>query len=409
MGNGTTCSQALWTERARRLLGNPAFPTIHRAYYHCYYESKIPETEEGTSPVRIRAERDDLADVLARASRGVGTRSPLPILQGLLCEVSGGKLRVTGTDLEITVHTSLEVEVMAEGRTVVPARLASEAVRKLPPGAVVMNVADGEVEITGSGPRFRLRELNVDDYPQVPAGEVAGGVDFVGDVFVRTLSHVGVAASTDDARPILTGVHFENEGGSLRLVATDSYRLAVRDLPGTEAPTGGLVPFRGLRELGRSIGAEKITVAVHDRDASFASDQGSVTIRLIEGTFPNYRQLFPESYPNRLTVKKADLLDAVGRSALVAEDHIPVRLAMKDGGVELSVTRQDVGAETEMLEGEYAGEELTIAFNPRYLTDGINAVDDDDIVIDTVDGLKPGLIRGGTEQSFSYLLMPVRL
>ena len=359
--------------------------------------------------MRIRAERDDLADVLGRASRGVGSRSPLPILQGLLCEVSGGKLRVTGTDLEMTVRTAAEVEVMEEGRTVVPARLASEAVRKLPAGAVVMSVSEGEIEITGGGPRFRLRELKVDDFPQLPVGDTSGGIDFEGERLIKALAQVGVAASTDDARPILTGVYFEPEGEALRLVATDSYRLAVRELPGTEAPATGLLPYRGLRELGRSIAAEKITVAVHEREASFSSDQGSVTIRLIEGTFPNYRQLFPDSYPNRLTVSKADLLDAVGRSALVAEDHIPVRLAMRDGGVELSVTRQDVGAETEMLEGEYSGEEMTIAFNPKYLTDGVTAVADEEIVIETVDGLKPGLLRGASDESFRYLLMPVRL
>jgi DNA polymerase-3 subunit beta len=359
--------------------------------------------------VRIRAERDDLADVLGRASRGVGTRSPQAILQGLLCEVTGSQLRVTGTDNELTVRTSLEVEVMEEGRTVIPARLASEAVRKLPAGAVVMNAVDGEVEITGGGPRFRLRELNVDDYPQIPPIDTSGGIDYDGGVLVKALAQAGVAASTDDARPILTGVHFESEESSLRLVATDSYRLAVRDLPGAEAPATGLVPFRGLRELGRSIGAEKVNVAIHDREATFSSDRGALTVRLIEGSFPNYRQLFPEAYPNRLRVGKAELLEAVGRSALVAEDHIPVRLAMKDGGVQLSVTRQDVGGEVEMLEGDFTGTELEIAFNPRYLTDGVNAVEDDEILIETVDGLKPGLVRGASDDSFRYLLMPIRL
>lgn len=150
-------------------------------------------------------------------------------------------------------------------------------------------------------------------------------------------------------------------------------------------------------------------MAIHDREATFSSDHGALTIRLIEGTFPSYRQLFADSYPNRLKVDKAGLLEAVGRSALVAEDHIPVRLSMRDGGVELSVSRQDVGGETEMLEGEYTGEEMEIAFNPRYLTDGVTAVDDETIVIETVDGLKPGLVRGETDDSFRYLLMPIRL
>lgn len=298
---------------------------------------------------------------------------------------------------------------MEEGSTVIPARIASEAVRKLPPGAVVIHASEGEVEITGSGPRFRLRELNVEDFPAVPDIDTAGGVDVDGEALVAALTQVGIAASTDDARPILTGVYFEREEGGLRLVATDSYRLGVRDLPAVELPRSGLVPFRGLREIGRSIGAPKVTVVIGDREATFASDRGSLTARLIEGTFPNYRQLLPEGYPNKLTVAKSDFIDAVGRASLVAEDHIPIKLGLKPGGVELSVTRQDVGGETELVEGVYEGEEMTIAFNPRYLNDGITAMEGDEVVIETVDPLKPGLLHGSSKDGFRYLLMPVRL
>ncbi len=359
--------------------------------------------------MRIRAERDDLADVLSRAARGVAARSPLPILQGLLCEVAGGALRVTGSDGDLTVRTRLEVEVMEEGRTVVPGRLSSEAVRKLPPGAVVLSVGDGEIEITGGGPKFRFRELNVDDYPKVGEGDAGEGIPVEGEVFVKAVAQVGVASSSDDNRPILTGVMFENVDGMLRLVATDSYRLAVRDLDGVAPPAEGLVPFRALRELDRAIGGDEIKVLVGDRDAKFTSDRGTLSTRLIEGTFPNYRQLLPESHPNRLVVGKEELLEAIGRASLVAEDHIPVRLTMSTGGVELAVTRQDVGGETEMIEGEYTGDDITIAFNPRYLSEGVAAVADKEIVIDTLDALKPALVRGAESDSFRYLLMPVRL
>lgn len=360
--------------------------------------------------MRIRAERDDLADVLARATRAVGTRSPLPILQGILCEVSGGKLRVTGTDSEVTVRTFLDVEVLEEGRTVVPAKLASEAVRKLPPGVVSVNVAEGQVEITGSGPRFRLRELNAEDFPSVNAEDIGPGVDVNGEVLIGALGQVGVAASTDEARPTLTGVLFEAEGDALRLVATDSYRLAVRDLPEVSASgSSKLVPYRALRELSRSIGDSKMNVALGEREAAFATDRGRLTARVIDSTFPNYRQLLPEAYPHNLTVSKEALLEAVDRAALVAEDHIPVRLNLHEGGVELSVVRQDVGEETEHVEGQYSGEEMTIAFNTRYLTDGIGAVDTEDVVLEVMDPLKPGLLHGTADQEFRYLLMPVRL
>jgi len=316
---------------------------------------------------------------------------------------------VTGTDNEVTVRTYLEVEVTEEGRTVIPAKLAAEAVHKLPPGAVTLAANDGEVEITGGGPRFKLREMPVDDYPKITDTAMDNGIQVDGAQLIKALSQTGVAASVDDARPTLTGVLFEGEGEVLRLVATDSYRLGVRDVEGVKTEGSKLVPYRALRELGRTIGAGPMTIALGEREASFVTDRGRLTVRIIDSTFPNYRQLLPEGHTNRLTVDKAALLEAVGRAALVAEDHIPVRLAMHSGGVELSVIRQEVGEATELLEGEYVGEDMTIAFNTRYLTDGVNAVDDEKVVIETSDPLKPGLLLGAEKKDFQYLLMPVRL
>lgn len=359
--------------------------------------------------MRIRAERDDLADVLARAGRAVGTRSPLPILQGVLCEVSGGKLTVTGTDNEVTVRTFLDVEVTEEGRTVIPAKLAADAVRKLPIGAVSFASSDGHIEITGNGPQFRLREMAVDDYPKIGEAPEGEEVSLDGGNLIGALAQVGIAASGDDARPTLTGVLFEANEESLRLVATDSYRLAVKDVPGVATEGSKLVPYRALKELGRTVGRGSMEVTLSDREASFVTDQGRLTVRIIDSAFPNYRQLLPDGHTNRLVLEKPALLEAVDRAALVAEDHIPVRLAMHGGGVELSVIRQEVGEASELLEGEYTGEDMTIAFNTRYLRDGITAVDDEHVVIETSDPLKPGLIHGGTSEDFRYLLMPVRL
>ncbi|MEA2000711.1 MAG: DNA polymerase III subunit beta [Actinomycetota bacterium] len=359
--------------------------------------------------MRIRAERDDLADVLTRAGRAVGTRSALPILQGLLCDVSGGTLRVTGTDTEITVETSLEVEVLEEGRTVVPAKLVAEAVRKLPAGAVSFTAKDGEVEITGNGPRFNLREFDANDYPDVGGKSAESGVEMEGEALVAALNQVGIAASSDDGRPTLTGVLFETESDHLRLVATDSYRLAVRDVPGVTGVDTTLIPYRALKEIGRTIGADKVSLAIGEREGTFVSPRGQMTARVIESSFPNYRQLLPDEYPNRLTIRRDALLEAVGRASLVAEDHIPVRLTLGSGGVELSVTRQDVGGETEYIEAVYEGEDMVIAFNTRYLTDGVAAMKSEKLVLETINPLKPGLLTAADDDAFRYLLMPVRL
>lgn len=360
--------------------------------------------------MRIRAQRDDLADVLTRANRAVGTRTALPVLQGLLCEVSGTTLRVTGTDLDVTVRTQLEVEVMEEGRAVIPGKYISEAVRKMPPGQVTIGVSDTDIEIEGNGPRFTLRPLTVDDFP-TQEDVVADGVEVDGDDLASAINQVTIAASGDGARPILTGVLFETSDDGLRMVATDSYRLAKRDLPGVGLEGSGLVPARGLRELPRTIGAPKVTAQLREREAVFTSDRGSLRLRLIDGNFPKYQSLLPESYPNQVILDRDELLEALGRVTLVAEDHIPVKLKLVDGGVEVAVSRQDVGAETEHLSGEYSGsdEEVSIAFNPRYLQDGVSALVGDKVRIQVIDSYKPSVIDDGTDGDFLYLLMPVRV
>jgi len=358
--------------------------------------------------VRIRAERDDLADLFSRANRAVANRTALPVLQGVLCEVDSGRLEVTGTDLEVTVRTSGPVEMMEPGKAVIPGRLLAEVVRKMPVGVVTIGVSDGEVEILGKGPRFTLRTLNLDDFPSLDDKPV-DGVEVDGDELSAALAQVVVASSSDAARPILTGVLFESSDEGLRLVATDSYRLAVRDLPGMGIAGQGLVPARGLRELARTIGATKVTAGLADREAVFSSDRGSLRIRLIEGAFPKYRSLLPDTYPTQVIMEKEAVLEALGRVSLVAEDHIPVRLKIGDGGVEVNVTRQDVGAEVEHLQGEFSGtDEILIAFNPRYLADGVAAIAGDKIRMRLIDGLKPSVLDNG-EGGFLYLLMPVRI
>jgi DNA polymerase-3 subunit beta len=360
--------------------------------------------------VRIRAERDDLADVFARANRAVGTRTALPVLQGLLCEVSGNTLRVTGTDLDVTVKTSAEVDVIEEGRAVIPGRLLAEAVRKMPPGDVTIGVTETEIEILGNGPRFNLRPLNADDFP-TQEDLITDGVEIDGEKLAEAIGQVTIAASGDGARPILTGVLFEGTETGLRMVATDSYRLAKREVPGLGVEGSGLVPARGLRELPRTIGSAKVTAQMREREAVFSSDKGVLRLRLIDGNFPKYQSLLPESYPNQMVIDKYELLDALGRVTLVAEDHIPVRLKLLEGGVEVTVTRQDVGGESEHIAGEFSGsdEDVTIAFNPRYLQDGVGAIPGDKIRIRVIDAFKPSVVDSGSDEEYLYLLMPVRV
>lgn len=361
--------------------------------------------------MHIRADRDDLADAFSRASRAVGTRAALPILSGVLCRVAGSMLEVTGTDLDTTIRTSCEVEVMEDGAFVVPAKLVTEAIRKMPSGVVSLRSDGHELEITGRGPRFSIRELPVDEFPEVPLPDLTGAVEVNGAVLADAIKQVTVAASLDSARPVLTGVQLEDSDRGLRMVATDSYRLAMRTIEGVHVPKAALIPARALKEVPPAIGSAKVQIAIGDREASFASERGSVTVRLIEGTFPDYRRLLPEEYPNSLVVEKSTLIEALGRASLVAEDHIPVRLDLGDGGMEVTVTRQDVGGEIEQVVGVYSGEDesVLIAFNPRYLGDGVAVIQSDRIEIQVRDGQKPSVIRGVDTDDFLYLLMPIRI
>jgi DNA polymerase-3 subunit beta len=260
--------------------------------------------------------------------------------------------------------------------------------------------------------QFTVRTLPAEEFLRLPEPTGDGVVLAAGD-FADALRQVVPAASHDDARPILTGVLLAAEGAGLRLVATDSYRLALRDLPGTSVLQEGqqvLVPSRALGELARVlVGAEQVTLRLGADEASFDIGSTRLTTRLIEGEFPNYRQLVPASCPNRLSVGKDGLLDAVRRVKLLAREATPVRLHLSAEGLELTAVTQDVGQAREDVEAKYEGTEMVVAFNPTFLIDGVEAVAGDEVALETTDALKPATVRGSDGDDYLYLLMPVRV
>ena len=257
--------------------------------------------------------------------------------------------------------------------------------------------------------------MPVDDFPALsdPSGDQ---VTVATADLAAGLKQVVRAASGDDARPILTGVLMSAEDGGLRLVATDSYRLAVRDLPEASFKRRPkvLVPSRALDELSRVLGdSEEVNVRLGEREVSFdvSIEDGAVqvTTRLIEGEFPNYRQLIPSSYPNQLTIGREPLLEAVRRVKLMARDTTPLRITQKSDSVELMAVTQDVGQAHEEVDAQYSGDELTVAFNPDYLIQGLEAAPGDEVILETLDALKPAVLRSSEGGDFLYLLMPVRV
>jgi len=363
--------------------------------------------------VKFRCERDVLVEALGTAGRAAAGRgTSLPVLSGVKVELSGDRLRLTGTDLELTISVEVAVSGEADGVVVLPGRLASDIVRALPAGSVSLEVADEEARISAGRSEFSLRVLPADEFPRLT--EASGEpVTLGGSELAAALNQVVRAASSDDARPILTGVLLAAESGGLRLVATDSYRLAIRDLPGTTVLGEGqhvLVPSRALQELARLLsGDEELAVRLGEREASFEVGGTRLTTVLIEGEFPPYERLIPQSQPNRLTVGREVLLEAVRRVKLLAREATPVRLAMSDDGLELVAVTQDVGQAHESLDAKFEGTDLTVAFNPEYLLQGIEVAPGDEVTIETVDALKPALLRVPDHPEFLYLLMPVRV
>jgi DNA polymerase III subunit beta len=364
--------------------------------------------------VKFRCERDVLLDALTAASKAVSTRgSSLPVLSGIRLELQGSQLTLTGSDLDLTITVQTDVAGDEDGVVVIPAKLAVDIVRALPAGALTLEAGDADARIDAGRSQFSVRLIPADEFPKlsVPTGEA---VELPAAELAEALRQVVQAASTDDARPILTGVLLAAEGDGLRLVATDSYRLAIRDLPGR----GGLlaegqsvlVPSRALNELGKLLDdAGAVRVLLGERDASFEVGGLRLTTRLIEGEFPNYRSLIPSAHPNRLTVGRHDLLEAVKRVRIMARDATPVRLVQRPDSLELMAVSQELGQAHEEVDAKYEGAELTVAFNPQFLSDGVEVTRGDEITLESVDALKPALIRSNESEDFLYLLMPVRV
>lgn len=379
--------------------------------------------------MKFRCERDDLLEAVQFVSRAVSTRATLPVLSGLRVDASEtGEVVLAATDLELTMQTSFRAGVDEPGQAIVPGRLFGEMARSLSPGQVSVSGGEGEVEIDSGRGRFRVKALAADDYPSLPIEDREGEVEAIGitidaALLAEGLSQVVRSASMDESRQILTGVLWEIESGNLTLAATDSYRLSVRSISVEGGPAElkkVILPGRALAELGRALqgGSRSVRGAVKENLMSFTleasegegSGAGSSVIgtRFIEGEFPNYRQLIPQGYPNRLTVDRETLLDVTKRVGLLAQNNLPVKLRL-DNELEISAHTPDVGEGQEVLDAEYEGESLVIAFNPQFLHDGASAIPSNRLVLQAGDGLKPAILQGEGQEDFTYLLMPVRL
>jgi DNA polymerase-3 subunit beta len=363
--------------------------------------------------VKFRCERDILADALVTASRAATSRtSTHPVLAGLRLDVSDDQLTLTGTDLELTIRLSVEVGMDTEGSAVVPARLVTDIVRALPAGTVTVETNSDDVIISAGRAQFAVRPFAVDDYP-AQAGPDGEPVSIDAALLMSALRQVVRAASTDEARPVLTGVLISADEEGLWVVATDGYRLAVRNLGAAGLLTSGqsvLIPARALSELQRLLpAADHVSVRFGSRSAEFELGTTYLSTRLIDGDFPNYRNLLPSSHPNTLTIGREALLEALRRVRILAQDSRVVRLSLGGEVVELTVVAQDVGNASEAVDARYEGAEMVVGFNPDFLAAGADALDGDELTVELNDPGKPVVLRGVGDDDYLYLLMPVRV
>ncbi len=362
--------------------------------------------------MKFRCDRDALSEALQTVQRGVSSRPGIPALTGVLIDADpAGRLTLTTTDLEVSARLSIEIQVSEPGTALVPARLLADTVKSLSDAPVEFETDRSQAHIRCAAYEGTLRLLPAEDFPGL---QEPGGTTITADAgaFADAVGQVARAASRDEARPVLTGVLVEVSREGVVLVATDSYRLAVRDLVASaDREAKAIVPERALVEAGRAAGADEkgtITIFVDDAQVAFRMGELTLTSRLIEGEFPNYRQLLPEAHESRLTASRQQLLDAVRRVGLLARDTTPVRIEFNALGVKLSSSSPDLGQAVETVEARYEGEDLTVAFNPQYLADGLTACQGETVRLDVRDGLKPGVLHGEAD-AFTYLVMPVRL
>jgi DNA polymerase-3 subunit beta len=366
--------------------------------------------------MKLTATRQDLLDSLLIVSRAVSSRAALQALSGILVSTEGDSPLLRATDMEIGLQVSPTATQEQPGAAVLPGRLLVEVARSLPDGPVTLELRGSEhdVEITAGSSRFHLRTLPTEDFPRFPE-PTDGAVELPGEALRSTINRVVKAASRDEARPVLTGVLISAREAELTMVATDSYRLAVKRTTFEESVAEELeanVPARALRELARLVDAQPdaaVRIWLTPNQAIFRVGEVVLNSRLIEGQFPNYRQLLPESYEHEVKLPRAELLEVTRRVAQLAQRNAALRLAFTEGELVVSAETPDLGDAREAMPAPFRGEPIEIGFNPEFVRDGLESIDTDEVTLKLISPLRPGLLEPVGASDFSYLVMPIRL
>jgi DNA polymerase III subunit beta len=373
--------------------------------------------------VKFTVDQQALTDGVNWVSRSLSTRPIKTELLGIKIDATGDQVILSGSDLETSSKALFNADIFEKGAVLVPGKLLAEISRSLPNKPITIALDGSRVLVTSGSAKFTLPTLSLDEYPNLPELPAKTGV-IASDTFATAVAQVAIAAGRDDSLPTLTGVHIEIEEDKVTLAATDRYRLAVREFswdPSTPGlSTSALLRARTLADAAKSLTGSKTVslsfapAASNDRLAGFAGEGKLMTSRMLDGTFPPYRHLLPSESTTTAVVEVAPFLDSVRRVALVADKTIPLRLEFADGGVSLEAGTGEEAQATETIDVLLNGEPISIAFNPTFLADGLQAVGTPFVQISFTGSNKPAILTGRNEpngpsiDTYKYLLMPMR-
>ena len=373
--------------------------------------------------MKFTIEQSKLVDVVNWVSRSLSTRPIQTALLGIVIEADNQKIILSGSDLETASRAVSDAEVATPGKVLVPGKILADISRSLPNKPVTIQLDGTRVLVNAGSAKFTLPVLPINEYPNLPEmPEALGTID--ADLFNQAVAQVSTAAGKDDSLPSLTGVHVEVNGENITMAATDRYRLAVRELtfsparPNTEAVA--LIRARTLHDAAKTLAtAKNVNIALapatsNDRLAGFQTESKSTTTRLLDGTFPPYRHLLPQESLTTTVIEVAPFLDAVRRVALVTDKTIPLKLTFTGNTVTLEAGGGDEAQANEVFEINKSGEDLSIAFNPNYLLDGLHAISAPYAQISFNTSSKAAILMGKSDansaaiENFRYLLMPTK-
>ena len=365
--------------------------------------------------MKITIARSELLDALSIVGRGMSARSTLPILSGIIFSAADGSIRMQATDLEVSVRHTSPALVESEGQTVLPGRLLTDIVRSLPEAAVTLETEAEVALVRCQHSSFTVKTLDPADFPKFPEISVDKKVVISSEILTSMVKQVSKAVSRDETRATLTGILFAIEGPTVRMVATDSYRLAVRELV-LEKVAGEdvevVIPGKALEEVSKLLAdTEEVSIGVSNNQIVFEFGATTFVTRRIEGTFPNYKQLIPKETETNAVVSADEFTAAVKRVSLMALHNTPLKIGISvtDQTLSMSANTQDVGDASEDLLVKAEGNDVEIAFNHAFLMDGLNSAPTETLRLEVQSALKPGVLRTVGDEGFLYLLMPVRV